>query len=143
MKKSSLKLTFAVSFTFLGLLISGCAKSSGSSRGSGAQTNVNQTGYFQTQYGCLPQGQCVSGQVQYGNQCLNATNFNGAALTPCDPNNGNLGGYREGQYYQDYYQGYYGGYYPNYGAPYNPYQNGYYQGGFSYCYWYFGQMVCR
>lgn len=94
------------------------------------QNQQCQVGYVSSvQYGCLPQGSCPAGYGMYGNQCVIASQ------TTQIPYNG---GYQTG--YQGGY--YHGGYnpYPNYG------HGGYGVGGgfsYSFCYWFFGQMVCK
>ena len=99
------------------------------------QNQQCQVGYVSSvQYGCIQQGNCPTGYGLYNNQCVIATGVN-------------QNQYNNGYYHGGYNTGYQGGYYH---GGYNPYPNyghgGYgYGGGFGYsfCYWFFGQMVCK
>lgn len=53
----------------------GCGKSNDNQIASAPPVSSCQAGYAQSQYGCLPQGYCAAGQVQYQNSCITSTNI--------------------------------------------------------------------
>jgi len=74
--RTLLNLTFmALALTMFSI---GCGKTDQNNGGGGsnippAWSNGCQSGYINTQYGCLPQGSCPANYAQYNGQCVPAT----------------------------------------------------------------------
>lgn len=109
---------FGAFLAFSIIAFSGCGKG-GQSRpaDSSAAPGYGNSGTVNTQYGCLPQGNCPAGQALYGNQCIYAT----GGSNPCgNPFTSNPYGAPNGGYGVPYSNWGGGPYYP---VPYPGYPN--------------------